>query len=76
MGILDDLMKKAGAKAQNAARSGANPAKNAAANAVRTNLNAAANTAANAANAARMENEKNFISSPSPLSHSGTGSRR
>ena len=49
MGILDDLMKKAGAKAQNAARSGANQAKNAAANAVRTNLNAAADTAANTA---------------------------
>ena len=49
MGILDDLMKKAGAKAQNAVQSGVNQAKAAARDAVRSNLNKAADTAADTA---------------------------
>ena len=53
MGILDDLMKKAGTKAQNAVQSGVNQAKNAARDAVRSGLNAAANGANGGTNAVK-----------------------
>lgn len=49
MGIFDDLMKKAGAKAQNAVQSGLNQTKNAASDAVRNGIRSGVNAAANAA---------------------------
>ncbi len=49
MGIFDDLMKKAGAKAQNAVQSGLNQAKNAASEAVRNGIRSGVTAASNIA---------------------------
>lgn len=49
MPLFDDLLKKAGAKAQNAVQSGLNQAKSAASDAVRSGIRSGVNAAANAA---------------------------